>query len=441
MGVTAVPSMAASTITVNDKRDLEDLDAGIDACDVDASSSGDQCTLRAAIQTANTREGQDTIEFSFPGTGTVRIHVAHPGLPVVTDPLIIDGYSAPGARVNTASKGTNAKLRIILDGPGNERSKGLNLDSPSEVSGLVIQDFGVGIFAFHDAGGSRIWGNFVGTSSSGNLRAGNHERGIFVEGPGVTVGGTSRASRNLVSGNEVGIATCFFSEGSRILGNIVGLRSDGTRALGNLYEGIQIYGSTEVVVGGDSSSARNIVSGNGTGVGLVLNSGTAPSHIRILRNSIFDNRGKGIAFVSGANGGQRAPVITSAVTRNGVTRIEGTLTSTRSTTFVLHFYTNPRGGDEGKTFLVERTVRTNSSGRASFSFRSPTKVSLGKTITATATNVAARQTSRFSGRRTVTSSRPTAGIVGGLATQAMPSFLGLDSDVAVQPAGGLACGA
>jgi hypothetical protein len=150
------------------------------------------------------------------------------------------------------------------------------------------------------------------------------------------------------------------------------------------------------------------VKGNGVGIALVLNTGVAPSRIRILRNSIFDNTGKGISMVSGANSNQKAPVITSAVTRNGRTTITGYLKSTKSTSFSLRFYVNPAGGDEGKTFLVKKSVRTNSSGRANFSFRAPVKVGLGKTITANATNDGAKRSSAFSGRRTVTSRAPSA---------------------------------
>lgn len=61
----------------------------------------------------------------------------------------------------------------------------------------------------------------------------------------------------------------------------------------------------------------------------------------------------------------------------------------------MQFFSNPSGGDaEGKTFLGEKTVTTDSGGNASFSFTAPTAVPDG-TITATATS-AEGDTSEFS---------------------------------------------
>ena len=53
------------TITVNATGDGSALDPN-SSCDVDAGTSGDQCTLRSAIQHANAVAGADTIDFQYP---------------------------------------------------------------------------------------------------------------------------------------------------------------------------------------------------------------------------------------------------------------------------------------------------------------------------------------------------------------------------------------
>ena len=57
----------------------------------------------------------DTIAFNIPGTG---VHTISPAsaLPAITNPVIIDGYTQPGASPNTLANGDNAVLEIVLDG-------------------------------------------------------------------------------------------------------------------------------------------------------------------------------------------------------------------------------------------------------------------------------------------------------------------------------------
>ena len=71
------------------------------------------CTLRAAMEEANAHGGHEQIAFSIPGSGVHRIEPVA-ALPMMTDPagVTIDGYTQPGAQVNTADHGSNAVLRI-----------------------------------------------------------------------------------------------------------------------------------------------------------------------------------------------------------------------------------------------------------------------------------------------------------------------------------------
>ena len=61
-------------------------------------------SLRQAILDANSSLGTDTIDFNIPGAGS---HTVQPlsSLPTITDTLLIDGYTQPGANPNTNGAG------------------------------------------------------------------------------------------------------------------------------------------------------------------------------------------------------------------------------------------------------------------------------------------------------------------------------------------------
>ena len=57
-------------------------------------------SLRQAILDANADAVADRIEFNIPGTGPHSIRPTTP-LPAVAQPVVIDGYTQPGASVNS----------------------------------------------------------------------------------------------------------------------------------------------------------------------------------------------------------------------------------------------------------------------------------------------------------------------------------------------------
>ena len=145
----------------------------------------------------------------------------------------------------------------------------------------------------------------------------------------------------------------------------------------------------------------------------------------VLSNRIFSNQGLGIELGfdgrtpndttttppdsdTGPNNLQNYPEITSAEpTKQGkkkLTSIGGSLTSTPGKTFTVQIFSNPQGEDEGRIFLGEASVSTDSSGSASFDLSVPRgKAPVGSAITATATDPDGN-TSEFSDPRTVSQS-------------------------------------
>jgi hypothetical protein len=73
-------------------------------------------SLRQAILDANANPGPDTIAFAIAGAGVQSIALQS-GLPAVTDPVTIDGYSQPGTKPNMQDQGDNAVLLVEVNAP------------------------------------------------------------------------------------------------------------------------------------------------------------------------------------------------------------------------------------------------------------------------------------------------------------------------------------
>jgi hypothetical protein len=256
------------TLTVDDAGDAGDADAGNGTC---ATSAG-SCTLRAAIEEADARDGADTIRFALPGTGVRTIQLTA-ALPVINDtsgPTTIDGYTQAGSSVNTSSTTSTAALRVQLRGAGSNGFDGLSIWSAGNtVRGLALFNFRRAITIFgRGADGNRIVGNFVGTNADGTFgftTIADLASGIVVGGgaSGNVIGSPAAADRNVISGNARAAVDVFGigSDENVVQGNIVGLSPKGDRRLGNAF-GVDVNeGGARNVIGG-AGAARNVISGN-----------------------------------------------------------------------------------------------------------------------------------------------------------------------------------
>ncbi|MEO7323644.1 MAG: CSLREA domain-containing protein [Dokdonella sp.] len=267
------PFAAATTITVNSITDVIANDG--------------QCTLREAMNAANGNiasgampnecaAGQaapivDTIAFNIPGTGA---HTIAPtsNLPEILEIVTIDGYTQPGASPNTLALGDNAAILIVLDA--------------SHVSGTLFGLHG-GVFGGGDAGGSTfrglsmqnltagsafsistsfgdgahdiaIAGNFIGTDPN----PGNQNAIYCISSSGWKIGGSTPAARNVIAtggSDEIFLNNC---TGSSIQGNYIGIRPDGSAALGSPGNSIELtQGSNNNLIGGSIAGEGNVIAG------------------------------------------------------------------------------------------------------------------------------------------------------------------------------------
>jgi trimeric autotransporter adhesin len=294
----------------------------------------------------------------------------------------------------------------------------LEINAPNVlVKGLVINRFGgTGIFIFFNGSAATIEGNFIGTDYSGTQGLMSNNTGVTLFGGGAnTIGGTSPAARNLISGNITQGLSIASNAGNTVQGNLIGTKANGTEGLGNTLQGVQIASSDNTIgaSAGDTNVGANVIAFNGDdGVNIFAGTGN-----RVLSNSIFPNGELGIDLTGGtesasgvtkndpkdpdldANRLQNSPRLTSATTASGVATINGKLNSRPRKTFTIQFFSRPQedpsGNREGKTFLGRKQITTKRDGTRSFAFLT-TLPSGEKALSATATNDATGDTSEFS---------------------------------------------
>ena len=209
-------------------------------------------SLRDAITMANTMTGPTTIDFAI-GSGPQTIAILSP-LPLVNAPVVLDGTSQPGY-------GGTPLITLTQSSMATGVTDGLNLfASGSTVEGLMITGFTGGI-------GIAVTGNneTVGGTASGvgNVITGN-QTGLVVGGVGNLIAG-SLVSGNVRDGVDVP------GNSAVVEGNRIGTNADGTAAMANGGNGVSVVGLDDTI-GGTTAAARNVISGNGAN-GVNINAG------------------------------------------------------------------------------------------------------------------------------------------------------------------------
>jgi len=182
-----------------------------------------------------------------------------------------------GADVTGAAAMANAGDGITLQGSVNNLIGGTNNGAGNIISGNTK----AGISFFGEAPDNLVQGNRIGTSASGSAALGNGLDGItLTNSPGNLIGGTTVAARNLISGNhQNGILILNGSFGTIIQGNFIGTSADGTNALANTQNGLNIE-TWDNTVGGTTSAARNLISGNGLDGIFIIGLGTTNNSVQ-----------------------------------------------------------------------------------------------------------------------------------------------------------------
>ncbi len=241
-------------------------------------------TLRSIIELVNSDSTPDTIDFSLPGSAPYVIQPTS-ALPEITNSVTIDGTSQPGyagqpiVEINGGQAGS-----FFVDGLE------LNADNVT-VQGLIIDGFSNNGIEIAGGNGDLIQGNDIGTDNTGTVADPNSDDGITIDTTSYdTIGGTTAAARNIISGNDAKGIDFIFGTNTGIVveGNYIGTDVTGTQPLGNHANGIDMFAnSTNITIGGPAAGAGNVIASN-SGQGIEIFGGGEPNTL-IEGNDIGTN--------------------------------------------------------------------------------------------------------------------------------------------------------
>ena len=351
-------------------------------------------------------------------------------VPGVNDGNLISGNTGSGIYIDQNSTGTQVLgNRIGTNGAGsaalpnggdgitarNNSTGTLIGNSTPSGRNVISGNTGIGINFDSGSGSSVVRGNWIGLNAAGT--------GTIASGGGIAIfnssdhviGGSVAGQGNIIAGTygvgiQLAISPC---TNNLIQGNWIGVLADGTTAAGNALDGVRIIGGPgNNWIGGENAGEGNIIANNGFD-GIRADDGTGN---RFLRNSISSNGGLGIDLQNndfpnpndnldpdnGANLRQNFPVLSTANSSGGNSRVVGTLNSSVSSPFRIEFFSSPSadasGHGEGNTYLGATNGNTDVSGNFSFDVTLPSvTIPAGHVVSAIATNTTTGNSSEFSG--------------------------------------------
>lgn len=269
--------VAAITVAGSDVTDVDAgfsfrvVDTTADGDDDLANGRSVQGSLRQFIQNANALSGSQqsyfNIEAGAPGlSGGIATITLALALPTIDESTILDGrdqpgFSSPVVQIESVGVGSGSVLELVGDS--------------ITVTGFALlngADHGIAI----SGNSAFISGNFIGVDWTGSVDRGMTGHGIYVTGNNAQIGGPTSANRNVISGNGGDGVRVDGADGTVVIGNYIGLTRAGTSPLSNSGDGVGVTGSaSNTRIGGSTSGQRNFISGNtANGVHILSAAGT-----------------------------------------------------------------------------------------------------------------------------------------------------------------------
>ncbi|MBT8092843.1 MAG: CSLREA domain-containing protein, partial [Gammaproteobacteria bacterium] len=225
----------------------------------------------------------------------------------IGDGNVISGNSNDGLRIESAANFVKGNfIGTDRDGTSSLQNGGSGIDLNSAgatgntIGGTTDADRNVISGNFYNGvvmsgGGNTVLGNHIGMDVNGTAGIGNLRNGVWTVAANNVIGGTDPDAGNLVSDNNwAGIRVDGAgATGTIIQGNLIGTDAAGTANFGNTVAGIYILnGASQTTVGGIGANEANTIAFN-TGDGVFVD-GAASDDNEISANSIFENGGLGI---------------------------------------------------------------------------------------------------------------------------------------------------
>jgi hypothetical protein len=216
--------------------------------------------------------------------------------------LVIQNFVGNGIEINGGGQHTiqNNQIGIDFGGlvPRPNGGDGIQITNSggNQIGGPAISNViscngnnGIEILGLPSVG-NKVQGNLIGTDAYGLSPCPNQMDGVDISNaPGNIIGGLNPGNGNVISANAgSGIFIDGVTAASNLIqGNLIGTDINGRRDLGNTGIGIVINKAASNTVGGPTSAARNVISGN-NGIGLSITSNTATGN-QVYNNLIGTN--------------------------------------------------------------------------------------------------------------------------------------------------------
>jgi titin len=344
--VALAPGSASSAplyvLVVTSTGDGADSNLGDGICD-DGTGS---CTLRAAVEQANANGSGGAIYFAIlSGPHTIVPGSPLPAIAVTTDvdgttqpgfsgtPIIaLDGANAGSAADGVAFAAGNGSLRgLVIHGfqgagvalrGGDHLIAGNYIGTDAAGKKAVPNGTGVAVLAGRNLiGGSavaarnvisgnsvcgvaisgaataenRVTGNYIGTNAAGTAAIGTTSaEGVTVTGSSGNVIGDLEAGNVIAGENGCGLLDSGIqifggsATDNRVQHNYIGTNAAGTAAVGSFNIGVLVIADRNLI-GGTVPNARNVISGNASGIDISGSLGALPTGNQVQGNYIGTN--------------------------------------------------------------------------------------------------------------------------------------------------------
>jgi titin len=186
------------------------------------------------------------------------------------------GNMVAGNRIGTDLTGTRALGNHSFGVDIHNGSNNVIGGTLAGASNLISGGASSGVELQLQATNNRVQGNLIGTDLTGTQALGNQNNGVEVTGTGTTgnlIGGPMAGATNVIASNSAsGVAITGGASRNVVQGDLIGTDITGTQALGNGQLGVGIVGTgtSNNLIGGTTSAARNVISAslhnNGVGI-------------------------------------------------------------------------------------------------------------------------------------------------------------------------------
>jgi uncharacterized repeat protein (TIGR01451 family) len=208
-----------------------------------------------------------------PGADIINFSIPGAGTKTIKPTIPLPSINGTVTIDGTTQSPGSATPPVEIDGSlAPVSSKGLIVGAAScVIRGLVVNGFDGNGIEITSSSNVRIEGNFLGTNADGTGSKANGETGVMVNvGDNNVIGGTTTSARNIISGNSSGgVSLLNSAAGNFIQNNYIGTDKTGVADLGNGGDGITLVSGNAGVINSiiGSPGAGNVISGN-TGFGV-----------------------------------------------------------------------------------------------------------------------------------------------------------------------------